>query len=96
MKQIEPILIWKNGESFEANFLNACITRDNMKDFAEFYYYVCNIGQGTEEMPLVIGQILSEGNITMSEDIYLDWDNSNESAYEYIAQKLNLTLIKNL
>ena len=93
MKRIEPIQAWKNGEQLEANFLNAFITRDNMKDFAEFYYSLNTGGEGTEAMPLVIGQAVAEGNITMNGQDYIDWDNSNEAAFAYIAEKLNLTLI---
>jgi hypothetical protein len=93
MKKIEPVTAWKNGEKLEANFLNAIIIRDNMQDFAEFYYSLNAGGEGTEAMPLVIGQTLAEGNITMDGEDYLAWDNSNEAAYVYIAEKLNLTLI---
>ena len=94
MKPIQPITIWKNGESQEANLLNAIIINDNLQSSCSFYYQLCSSGQGTEAMPLVIGQTLAEGNITMSGDDYLDWDNSNEAAYVYIAEKLNLTLIE--
>ena len=93
MKQIEPITIWKNGERQEANLLNAYIINDNLQSICSFYYSLCASGEGTEAMPLVIGQTLAEGNITMSGDDYLAWDNSNEAAYVYIAEKLNLTLI---
>ena len=94
MKPIQPITIWKNGESQEANLLNAIIVNDNLATACSFYYQLCSSGEGTEAMPLVIGQTLAEGNITMSGDDYLDWDNSNEAAYVYIAEKLNLTLIE--
>ena len=93
MKQIEPIQIWKNGESFEANLLNAYIINDNLQSSCTFYYSLCSSGEGTEAMPLVIGQTLSDGNITMSGEDYLNWDNSNDQAYSYIAEKLNLTII---
>jgi hypothetical protein len=93
MKTIEPVTIWKNGESQEANLLNAYIINDNLQSSCSFYYSLCASGEGTEAMPLVIGQTLAEGNLTMSEKVYLAWDNSNEQAYEYIAEKLNLTLI---
>jgi hypothetical protein len=93
MKQIEPITIWKNGERQEAILLNAYIINDNLQSICSFYYSLCASGEGTEAMPLVIGQTLAEGNITMSGDDYLAWDNSNEAAYVYIAEKLNLTLI---
>ena len=93
MKPIEPVTIWKNGESQEANLLNAYIVNDNLATACYFYYSLCASGQGTEAMPLVIGQTLAEGNIAMTGEDYLDWDNSNEAAYVYIAEKLNLTLI---
>jgi hypothetical protein len=94
MKSIEPVTIWKNGESQEANLLNAYIINDNLQSSCSFYYSLCASGEGTEAMPLVIGQMLAEGNINMSGQDYLDWDNSNEAAYVYIAEKLNLTLIE--
>ena len=93
MKQIEPIAIWKNGESFEANLLNAYIINDNLETSCTFYYQLCSSGEGTEAMPLVIGQTLADGNVTMSGQSYIDWDNSNDAAYAYIAEKLNLTII---
>jgi len=93
MKSIEPVTIWKNGESQEANLLNAYIINDNLQSSCSFYYSLCASGEGTETMPLVIGQNLAEGNIAMTGEDYLEWDNSNEAAYVYIAEKLNLTLI---
>jgi hypothetical protein len=93
MKSIEPISIWKNGESFEANLLNAYIINDNLATSCTFYYSLCSSGQGTEAMPLVIGQTLADGNINMIGQSYIDWDNSNDAAYAYIAEKLNLTII---
>ena len=94
MKKIQPVTIWKNGESQEANLLNAYITNDNLQSSCSFYYSLNASGEGTEAMPLVIGQMLAEGNEAMSGQDYLDWDNSNEAAYVYIAEKLNLTLIE--
>lgn len=93
MKSIEPILIWKNGESQEANILNAYIINDNLATSCTFYYQLCSSGEGTEEAPLVIGQTLADGNVTMSGEDYLNWDDSNDAAYLYIAEKLNLTII---
>ena len=94
MKPIEPITIWKNGESQEANLLNAIIINDNLQSSCSFYYQLCASGEGTENYPLVIGQTLAEGNITMDGDTYLAWDGDNNFAFSYIAEKLNLTLIE--
>jgi hypothetical protein len=96
MRKIEPITAWKNGEQLEANFLNAYIINDNLESSCSFYYSLNTGGEGTEAMPIVMGQVLTEGNITMNGENYLAWDNSNEQAYEYIAKELNLTLIKTL
>jgi hypothetical protein len=96
MKSIEPITIWKNGESQEANLLNAIIINDNLQSFCSFYYSLCASGEGTEAMPLVVGQTLAEGNITMDGENYLAWDGDNDFAFTYIAEKLNLTLIETI
>ncbi len=93
MKSIEPITIWKNGESQEANLLNAYIINDNLQSSCSFYYSLCASGEGTEAMPLVIGETLAEGNLTMDGENYLAWDGDNDYAFTYIAEKLNLTLI---
>jgi len=93
MRKIETVTIWKNGESQEANLLNAYIINDNLQSSCSFYYSLCASGEGTEAMPLVIGQTLAEGNVTMAGDDYLAWDGDNDYAFSYIAEKLNLTLI---
>lgn len=89
MKPIEPITIWKNGESQEANLLVAYIINDNLESSCTFYYQLCSSG----EQPDTIGQSLAEGNVSMSGEDYLAWDGDNNYAYTYIAQQLNLTLI---
>jgi hypothetical protein len=93
MRKIEPVQVWKNGEQLEANILNAYIVNDNLQSSCSFKYSLNTSGEGTEAMPLIMGQAVAEGNINMSGQDYIDWDNSNEAAYEYIAEKLNLTLI---
>jgi hypothetical protein len=93
MKPIEPVTIWKNGESQEANLLNAIIINDNLSTACSFYYQLCSSGEGTEDYPLVVGQTLADGNVLMDGENYLAWDGDNNYAYSYIAEKLNLTLI---
>jgi hypothetical protein len=93
MKQIEPITIWKNGQSQEANVLNAYIINDNLATSCSFYYQLCSSGEPTEETPLVIGQTLADGNVTMDGENYLLWNGDNNDAYSYIAAELNLTLL---
>jgi hypothetical protein len=93
MRKIEPITAWKNGEQLEANILNAYIINDNLATSCSFYYSLNTSGEGTEAMPLIMGQTLAEGNLTMDGENYLAWNGSNDYAFAYIAEKLNLTLI---
>ena len=89
MKPIQPITIWKNGESQEANLLVAYIINDNLESSCTYYYQLCSSG----EQPDTIGQSLADGNVVMSGEDYLAWDGDNNYAYTYIAEQLNLTLI---
>ena len=93
MKQIEPVIIWSNGEQKTASILTAKIIDDNLESACNFYYELCEGGQGTEEMPLIKGSSLVAGNVPMSGEQYLAWDGDNDFAFSYIAEKLNLTLI---
>jgi hypothetical protein len=93
MRKIEPITAWKNGEQLEANLLNAYIINDNLQSSCSFYYSLNTSGEGTEAMPLIMGQAVAEGNLTMDGENYLSWNGSNDYAFSYIAEKLNLTLI---
>ena len=89
MKKIETIQIWKNGQSQEANLLNAYIINDNLATSCSFYYQLCSSG----EQPDSIGQTLADGNVTMDGENYLLWNGDNNDAYSYIAAELNLTLL---
>jgi hypothetical protein len=93
MKQIEKIQVWKNGEQLEASLLNAIIVNDNLETDCTFYYQLMTGGQGTEAMPISVGQSVAEGNISLDGENYLSWDGSNDYAFSYIAEKLNLTLV---
>jgi hypothetical protein len=93
MRKIEPVQVWKNGEQLEASLLNAIIVNDNLESACTFYYQLLTGGDGTEAMPITVGQSVAEGNISLNGDNYLDWNGSNDFAYSYIAEKLNLTLI---
>jgi hypothetical protein len=93
MKRIEPVKVWKNGEQLEATLLNAMIVNDNLESACTFYYQLLTGGDGTEAMPITYGQSVAQGNISLSGEDYLGWNGSNDYAYDYIAEKLNLTLI---
>ena len=92
MKQIEKIQVWKNGEQLEASLLNAT-SQDNLDNSCNFYYQLLVGGQGTEAMPIMYSIPVAEGSLTLSGEDYLAWDGTNDAAYAYIAEKLNLTLV---
>jgi hypothetical protein len=92
MKKIEPVQVWKNGEQIQASFINAT-SQDNLNNSCTFYYQLLVGGEGTEAMPITYSHSVAEGNISLSGQDYLAWDGTNDSAYSYIAEKLNLTLI---
>lgn len=94
MKNITPINIWYNGENKQANKLYAYITHDNMKDSCTFYYELINSNELEPIQHNIDSIILANGNIIMSGTRYDNWDGSNDYAYEFISEQLNLEIIK--
>jgi hypothetical protein len=99
MKTIQPIQIWSNGQSKEASVLLARIIYDDLSTQCSFYY---ELRESDSEIPpieengtptMLFGFKLSEGNVAMSGSDYQNWDGSNQTAYEFIATKLNLSLL---
>jgi hypothetical protein len=86
MKTIEPILIWVNGTQDEGTILNAYCINDNLSTSATFYYQILS-----ETVDLTIGQQLTQGNLTMTGEEYQAWQ-TNEYAYDWVAEQLNLTI----
>ena len=84
---IQPVSIWYNGQSKQASELDARIIFDDLATSAQFYYELKEVVDG------VSGSTLSNGNVSMDGQDYIDWDNSNEQAYVFIAGKLNLTIV---
>ena len=85
--QIQPVSIWYNGQSKQASELDARIIFDDLATSCTFYYELKEVVEG------VSGSALSVGNVAMDSQDYIDWDNSNEAAYVYVAGKLNLTIV---
>ena len=88
--QIQPVSIWYNGQSKQASELDARIIFDDLATSAQFFYEL------KEVVDEVSGSTLSNGNISMEGQDYLDWGLStdiNQAAYVYVASKLNLTIV---
>jgi uncharacterized protein YhfF len=99
MRNIEPVQIWSNGQSKQASVLDARIINDDLKSSCSFYYELKEadtVTPSSEEggqNSVVSGISLAQGNVSMSGQDYDNWDDSNDSAYQFIADHLNLTLI---
>jgi len=91
MKQIQPISIWYNGQMVNATIFDLVSISDNLSTTAIFYY--CLYSEADEINPQYK---LAEGNLTMEGfdyEAYCTSPDSNAYAYEWGANKLNITLI---
>jgi hypothetical protein len=101
MREIQPIQIWKNGEVKTASILDAQIINDNLESNCTFYWMLKEADtvipadeeiEGSTEQT-ISGQILADGNTSLSGEDYDNWDGSNDYAFSYIAQQINVTLL---
>jgi hypothetical protein len=79
MKQIQPVVFPLNLGT--ATILNAYCINDNLSNSATFYYALLSDTQSQ----------LQQGNLTMTGEDYVGWA-TNEYAYNWVAQQLNLTI----
>jgi len=85
MKQIQPLVLWVNGQQVTATVFNLIIINDNLLNSATFYWQLLDSAEVK----------LADGNLTMVEPQYDQWGTSsdvNQWAYEWAATQLNLTL----
>jgi hypothetical protein len=99
MKNITPVTIWSNGVSKQASIIIARIVNDDLSTHCSFYYELKEADtvippvQEGDPSTTLFGLRLSDGNLAMSGTDYTIWDGSNETAYQFITTKLNLTLL---
>jgi hypothetical protein len=92
MRQIEPIEILLNEEVKIASILDAQIISDDLDSSCLFYWMLKEADIIVEDQ-VGSGLILSDGNITISGQDYINWDGSNNFAFNYIATELNVVLL---
>lgn len=85
--KIQPVQIWKDGGLKEATWMTCHVTADNLKDSAGFYY---SLHQTIDNIPTAV---IASGNLFMTGQDYEGWQ-TNEYAWQWVAQKLGLTLIE--
>lgn len=86
MKAIQPLEIWKDGETKTAVCLKLYISYDNLESNAALVYQLCD----ANDLNVYEGQIFITGQN------YIDWGasgDSNAEAYTIAALQLNLTLL---
>ena len=89
MKQIQPVMVWSDGQQQQATVLNSYVMGDNLSTQALFYYAIGNL---TSDTGVVTLNTLASGQMTMMGEAYLDWQ-TNQYAWDWVAQQLNLTII---
>ena len=87
-KAINPVSIWTNGKSEDANVFSLVSISDNLLDTASFYYQLID-DDSTEEPPTQMQ--LAQGNLTLGPTEYPQWDGSNDWIMNWAAAQLNLT-----
>ena len=92
MKEIKPIQIWNNGELKTASILDAYIVNDNLKTSCNFYWMLKEADVIVDEQTIQ-GEVLANGYITLSSEDYDNWDGSNDYAFNYIANKINVIIL---
>jgi hypothetical protein len=96
MKTITPVNIWHEGSLKEASLLNVAISYDDLNTYATFVYRIMVAEEPSSEPnmpPMTINSIVASGTMYMGGQDYIDWNNSNDEAYEFVADKLNLELV---
>jgi hypothetical protein len=90
-KQISPVNVWVNGETKVAEFLNANGINVTLGLSADFYWTLYTKvvdAEGVETQ----GEQVAQGNLKMDGEDYQQW-NQDIFAWDWIASKLNLTII---
>jgi hypothetical protein len=86
MKEIQPISIWYNGEMVLATIFNLNSISDNLSTTATFFYQLYS----AENIQLAQGNLTMDG---FDYEAYSTSPDSNAYAYQWGAEKLNITLI---
>lgn len=93
MKTIEPVSVWQDGQVKTVTKLQCYISFDDLSTYATFSYRLFEdidpaiAGIPTGGMPIVSSQLNMMGSD------YQNWDDSNDAAYAWVADKLNLTIV---
>ncbi len=88
--KIQPVSTWQNGQEVFATEFTMVSSYDNLIDQANFSYCLSRVVEDGTLYPLINAQMPISGQD------YIDWSlapDVNAWAYQWVANKLNLTLI---
>jgi hypothetical protein len=91
MKTINPVTVWYGGQEIEATILNAVVQSDNLQNSASFQYQLMQLIVSGPDSVYAYPQPVVTNYLTMSGEAYEAWG-TNDFAYEWIAEQLNLTI----
>lgn len=96
-KQIEPVNVWVNGESKEAQYLQVTGINDNYESSATNYWQLLTMNVDAEGVESQ-GESVAQGNLTISGEDYINWGDQpamaiNDWIYNWSANKLNLVIL---
>lgn len=89
MKIIEPVMVWFNGQEIQATILKAIVSNDDLQNTATFQYQLMKENVVNEYYNYL--ESVVQNSLTITGEDYLAWD-SNDYAYNWIANQLNLTI----
>jgi hypothetical protein len=93
MKAIEPVSVWQDGQVKTVTQLLCYISYDDLNSYANFSYRLYeDADPPITAVPVGIMPVIT-GQLNMTGADYQNWDDSNESAYAWVADKLNLTIV---
>jgi hypothetical protein len=91
MKTIQPVSVWFQGAEVEATVLSSNCNYDNLSTSAQFSYQLIQVVVNPENPYMEQLTIVANGTLLMDGQTYQNWE-TNDYAYDWIAQQLNLTI----
>jgi len=92
MVNIQDVPVWISGQVKTAKVLNLT-AYDNLSTSANFYYELREESVVQEGDIVISGSVVASGNLSMTDEEYQAWDDSNDGAYAWAAGKLNVVII---
>jgi len=83
MENIQPLNIWQNGQTIQAEKIEIQSNFDDLKTVAVFYY--CLYDKNSVK--------ITDGNLTIDGENYQNWDGSNAGALKIVSEILNISYI---